>query len=213
MDAALRDRILEWSAVKSDMTEEVDAVVIGTGCGGAVVAKELAKAGWRVLMLERGGLNLAERGDFDQREDDMMAKIDGGRGLDTTSDGGTAITYGNTVGGASVHYWADTYRTPADRSAQWAREHGIEGRGDAALTAHFERIERDLSVHLAPDFRMYRMNQLFEKACKDIGIETERVRFMPGFVLDHVGHHRAKSRGIRAALCWFGASEAHEGAC
>lgn len=175
MDPALRDRILEWSAVKGDMREDVDVVVIGTGCGGAVVAKELAKAGWSVLMLERGGLHLAERGDFDQREDDMMAKIDGGRGLDTTSDGGTALTYGNTVGGASVHYWADTYRTPRDRSEKWAREHGIEGRGDAELTPFFERIERDLSVHLAPDFRMNRMNQLFERACKQIGIETERV--------------------------------------
>ncbi len=31
-----------------------DAVVIGSGAGGGVVAKELATAGWRVLLLERG---------------------------------------------------------------------------------------------------------------------------------------------------------------
>jgi choline dehydrogenase-like flavoprotein len=171
----LKDKVLEFDRVTGDMVEEVDAVVVGTGCGGAVVAKELAAAGWKVLMLERGGLALTSRGDFDQREDDMMAKIDGGRGLDTTSDGGTALTYGNTVGGASVHYWADTYRTPKDRCDVWATTYGVQHRGYDDLLPYFERIERDLSVHPAPDERMNRMNQLFEAACKKVGIETERV--------------------------------------
>ena len=80
MDAALRDRVLEWNQVAHDYDETVDAVIVGTGCGGAVMAKELARAGKSVLMLERGGLFLMDRGDFDQREDDMLARIDGGRG-------------------------------------------------------------------------------------------------------------------------------------
>src|SRR2546428_1327824 len=32
----------------------VDAIVVGAGAGGGVVAKELATAGWEVLLLERG---------------------------------------------------------------------------------------------------------------------------------------------------------------
>lgn len=32
----------------------VDAVVVGAGAGGGIVAKELATAGWRVVLLERG---------------------------------------------------------------------------------------------------------------------------------------------------------------
>jgi choline dehydrogenase-like flavoprotein len=31
-----------------------DAVVIGAGAGGGIVAKELARAGWSVVLLERG---------------------------------------------------------------------------------------------------------------------------------------------------------------
>jgi choline dehydrogenase-like flavoprotein len=34
---------------------EAEVVVVGTGPGGATVARELARAGWRVLLLERGG--------------------------------------------------------------------------------------------------------------------------------------------------------------
>ncbi|HJX86560.1 MAG TPA: FAD-dependent monooxygenase, partial [Gemmatimonadales bacterium] len=31
-----------------------DAIVVGSGFGGALAAKVLVEAGWRVLMLERG---------------------------------------------------------------------------------------------------------------------------------------------------------------
>ena len=56
--------ILEYKDYTRDLTEQVDVVVIGTGCGGAVVAKELAKAGRSVLMLERGGYFDPARGDL-----------------------------------------------------------------------------------------------------------------------------------------------------
>ena len=41
MRPELVERILEFGAVTGSRNEEVDAVVVGSGCGGAVVAKEL----------------------------------------------------------------------------------------------------------------------------------------------------------------------------
>jgi choline dehydrogenase-like flavoprotein len=175
MDDALKDRVLEWDKVTRSMREEVDVCVIGTGCGGAVIAKELAAAGRSVLMLERGGFFLMDRGDFDQREDDMLARIDGGRGLHSTKNGQLALTYGNNVGGASVHYWADTWRTPRDRLEKWASEHGIEGHSHEELLPYFERIERDLNVHAAENPRLNEMNRLYEVGAGKAGIEVERV--------------------------------------
>jgi choline dehydrogenase-like flavoprotein len=175
MDPALRDRVLEYTDTTHDYDEQVDVVVIGTGCGGAVVARVLAEAGWSVLMLERGGLALAERGDFDQREDDMLAKIDGGRGLDTTDDGLVALTYGNAVGGASLHYWADTYRTPKDRCELWASRYGVQHRSYDELVPWFDKIERDLNVHDAPDQARNKMNALFVKGMDALGLPVERV--------------------------------------
>ena len=176
MDDALQSQVLEFDQVHASRTEEVDAVVVGTGCGGAVMAKELAKAGKQVLMVERGGLYLIERGDFDQREDDMLARIDGGRGLDTSRTGQLALTYGNNVGGASVHYWADTWRTPKDRLEKWERELGLTGHTEEELLPYFERIEQDLNVHPAEDARVNTMNRLFEVGAKRAGIAVERVR-------------------------------------
>lgn len=175
MDKALLANVVEGHQVKGPLKETVDAVVVGSGCGGAVMAKELAHAGKKVLLLERGGLYLTERGDFDQREDDMMARIDGGRGLHTTSNNQFGLTYGNNVGGASVHYWADTLRTPVDRCEKWEKEYGVTGHSHGELLPYFERIEKDLDVHLAEDHRLNTMNVLFEAGCRKAGIHTERV--------------------------------------
>ncbi|MFQ5417410.1 MAG: GMC family oxidoreductase N-terminal domain-containing protein [Myxococcota bacterium] len=167
--------ILESSDVQRDLHEQVDVVVIGSGCGGATISEELAAAGHSVLLLERGGYYTAARGDFDQRSDDMLARITGGRGLETTANGQLALMYGNCVGGASVHYWADSWRLPDDRAARYA-ELGVEGHETADLAAHFERIERDLNVHPAPPQLYNRMNHLFDEGARRLGWHVEPVR-------------------------------------
>ena len=135
--------------------------VIGTGCGGATLGVRLAEAGKNVVFVERGGYYTHD--DFDQREDDMLAKIDGGRGLDTSDDGSVALTYGNNVGGASVHYWADSYRTPPDRLqalGERVRHRRATARRSSRRTSSV--IERDLNVHAARRAYRNRMNQLLQ---------------------------------------------------
>ena len=175
MKEELRSKVLESQDVKASRVETVDAVIIGTGCGGAIVARELARAGKKVLMLERGGFSLSERGDFDQREDDMFAKIDGGRGLHASENGQAALTYGRTVGGASVHYWADTWRAPADRLAKWEREHGLEHHTLEELTPWFDRIELDVHAHPAHELKRNGMNRLYVRGAEKAKIEWEAV--------------------------------------
>lgn len=167
--------ILEYTDVTADRTETVDAVIIGSGCGGATVARELVEAGHSVLMLERGGYYTAARGDYDQRVDDMFARIDGGRGLDGTPNGDIALTYGNNVGGASVHYWADSWRVPADRVAEW-EDMGVSGHGLDTLNPLFDLVEQRHNVHPATPDHYNRMNLLFDKGLGALGWHAEPVR-------------------------------------
>jgi choline dehydrogenase-like flavoprotein len=160
----------DWTG---DAVEAADVVVVGTGCGGATVGHALAERGHSVTFVERGGYWTKE--DFDQREAHMLAKIDGGRGLDTSDDGGVSLTYGNNVGGASVHYWADSYRLPPDRLAEWEGEHGLQGHGAEVLAPHWERLERDLSVHPADDAYVNEMNRRVRDAAVALGWKVERV--------------------------------------
>ena len=47
--------ILEGHEIKRDLREEVDVVIIGSGCGGATAAKHMTQSGPSVLLLEEGG--------------------------------------------------------------------------------------------------------------------------------------------------------------
>jgi choline dehydrogenase-like flavoprotein len=165
--------ILEGRQIEADVAERCDVVVIGSGCGGAALAQRLAAAGRDVVVLEQGGYYTRE--DFDQREVNMLAKIEGGRGLDASDDLGILFTYGHNVGGASVHYWADSYRTPPDRLALWQERYGMEGHSAEALEPCFEEIERDLHVHPAEDQHVNRINALVKEAAERLGWEVHRV--------------------------------------
>lgn len=153
--------------------EKADVCVIGSGCGGATLAARLAARGYDVVILEQGGWYTGAQ--LDQRELHSLAKIDGGRGLESSVDGGVQLTYGHNAGGASVHYWADSYRTPADRLALWTERYGLEGHDLAALTPHFEALERDLNVHPAPDERVNAMNARLYAGATALGWRVARV--------------------------------------
>ena len=166
--------IREGRDIHSTCTEYADVLVIGSGCGGATAAKSLAESGLRVIMIERGGYYTTERGDFDQRADNMLARIDGGRGLTTSENAEVALMYGNCVGGASVHYWGDSWRLPDDRAARWQSE-GVSGHDAATLAPHFEAIERDLNIHVHGPAYYNKMNRLFDEAAARLGSKTEGV--------------------------------------
>ncbi|MBI4517911.1 MAG: GMC family oxidoreductase [Deltaproteobacteria bacterium] len=182
--------IVQGNEVKHDISETVDVAVVGSGCGGATVAKELAAAGLSVAMVEQGGYYSARHGDFDQREDDMLIRLDGGRGFTTTSNGQITLQYGNCVGGASVHYWADSWRTPRDRCERFAGL-GVEGHSHEELAPYFDRIEHDLNIHPATPDLYNTMNLTFDQGARRLGWEVEPV-------------HQARRGCMRSGYCMQG---------
>lgn len=101
--------------------EEVDFVVIGSGAAGGVLARELAAAGFSVVVLEQGRYRRPE----DFRHDEFAAWFDGeltGGEPQTfrrsADESGTTRApwelspayYARTVGGSSVHFTANYWR-------------------------------------------------------------------------------------------------------
>ena len=98
-----------------DLTEEVDAVVIGTGAGGAPLLARLADAGLKVVALEAGrywqpGQDFAT----DERAQTKLFWSD-----ERLSAGADPVAFGNNnsgigVGGSTLHYTAYTPRVQPD---------------------------------------------------------------------------------------------------
>ncbi|TXH88064.1 MAG: GMC family oxidoreductase [Rhodoferax sp.] len=166
-------RIWQGTDIATDTTVEADVCIIGSGCGGATLAKALALAGRKVVVLERGGYYT--EADFDQDELNMNGKLSANRSLKSSTDGGTLLLSGNNVGGASVHYWADTYRTPQDRLDHWAQRYGLTGHGGAELGPVWDALDKVLNVHRADEEHHNRMNQLLREGAKKLGWEGNAV--------------------------------------
>lgn len=167
------NNLFEHHHITQNQTLTTQVCVIGTGCGGATVAKKLTDQGLDVIMLDQGGYYPASH--MDQRELNMAGKISAERNFQTSHDGGNQLMYGNNVGGASVHYWADSYRTPPEKLMHWQTHYGVEGHTLADLTPAFEEIERSLNVHEATDPYFNRMNQLLRETSQALNWHGHRV--------------------------------------
>lgn len=166
-------RIFEYGDLADPRALTAEVCVIGSGCGGATVADRLAAMGHDVILLERGGYYPEHT--WDQDELNMNAKLSADRSLHTSKDGGTLLLSGNNVGGASVHYWADSYRTPEDRLRLWADEYGVAGHGAGDLAPAWEELTETHNVHPATEEFHNRMNQLLREGAGRLGWEGHPV--------------------------------------
>lgn len=109
------------------MTTTHDAIIVGSGPGGATVARELARRGWRVLVLEQGSA-APLAGTLAQMA--AMAAVPG-RGMYLHRDA-SLLVQGVTAGGSSAVNFATAAAPPAAMFAA----HGIDLRDElAALRA------------------------------------------------------------------------------
>ncbi|MGH7503595.1 MAG: GMC family oxidoreductase N-terminal domain-containing protein [Longimicrobiales bacterium] len=161
--------IIQGSHATGDVHERADVAIVGTGAGGSTLGAYLADRGWNVVMLERGGFFRAE--DFSQREEEAMAAFNGRRGLDSTVDNAIFLNYAQAVGGSTVHYWGDSFRTPPDRLERWRTTHGLDWMTPAQLDPHFQAIEQELGIHVTPEQLLNENNRLVRTGCEALGIE------------------------------------------
>jgi choline dehydrogenase-like flavoprotein len=153
--------------ITADLTLTAEVCVIGSGAGGAVVAKELAEAGRDVVVLEQGGHYTKE--DFTQREDEMMPLLYEEMGQRMTTDKSILILQGRNVGGSTVHNLCYCFRTPEPILEKWKREDGIRNMTYADMVPSFERVERMLKVKQILPHEVNRLNDKIRQGCEKLG--------------------------------------------
>jgi choline dehydrogenase-like flavoprotein len=158
---------------------EVDVVVVGSGSGGAVVARELARAGRSVIVLEEGGW-------VPREEYASMSPTTALRTLAREAGLGIAVGLGQTpvmsvmagrcVGGSSVLTGGVCFRIPDDVLHDWSTRLGLADMTPDALAEHFCDLERDLSVEIVPERMRSRSTELFVEGADRLGIPMKSLR-------------------------------------
>ncbi|MDH3531937.1 MAG: GMC oxidoreductase [Gammaproteobacteria bacterium] len=135
--------------------DTADVVVVGSGAGGAVVAKELAEAGLSVIVIEAGRRfvpladYLTDRADFEIRAKGVFNPTDERRDVYTTP-GQQGFSYNRVkgVGGSTLHYAA---MSPRLHETDFATR-STDGVADdwpisyADLEPYYTRVELELGV-------------------------------------------------------------------
>jgi len=141
--------VVDGARITGERIVRADACVIGSGAGGAVVAKELAEAGLRVVLLEEGEHVAADA--FTARPRDMLPRLyrDAAQHA-TVGRPPILLPLGRAVGGTTLVNSGTCFRTPAAVLERWRRDFGLDALTPDALAPHFERVERELNVTRVP---------------------------------------------------------------
>lgn len=172
------------------LNERIDAVVVGTGAGGAPLLARLARAGLRVMALEAGQ-------QFDPPNDfatDELAQKKLYWADERISGGNNPLPFGDNnsgigVGGSTLHYTAFVPRPQPD-DFHLQRDFGVGCDWPLAysdLEPYFDELEALLGVsgpasypwgpkrrgiYPLPPLPLNAAAQLMQRACAEIGIRT-----------------------------------------
>lgn len=155
-------------AVDTDLTLQADAVVVGSGAGGGVVAAELAAAGRDVLILEKG--EYLDAADYSGNEAEMTPRLYLRRGTLATHDLGMVVLAGSCLGGGTVVNWSTSLRTPEDVLSEWEREHGLSGATSTTYQRGFEVAEQRIGVN-TQDSAPNANNAALQRGCAALGYD------------------------------------------
>ena len=212
--------------LKSKIQNPVDAVIIGTGAGGAPILARLAQAGLRVVALEAGRSFDYTKFATDEREQSKLFWTD-----ERLSAGSNAVAFGNNnsgcgVGGSTLHFTAYTPRPQVDDFRLFS-DFGI-GRDWCLsyedLEPYFDELEWFLGVsgdsnypwgkprrkgYPLPPLPLNGAARLMRAACERLNIRTApapNAALSQDYYQEKIGWRRAcTNRGFCQAGCSTGA--------
>jgi len=164
--------ILSPEDFADDKTFECDFCIVGSGAGGAVAAKELAEAGFSVVVLEEG-LHFTPD-DISREPRWVLTNLLREAGL-RTSRGNVFIPtmQAKCLGGTTFVNSAICYRAPEYVWETWRRDFGLEGYEAGDIEESYEKIER--TCYIAPTEMTIQgaKNLAIKRGIEALGLQSE----------------------------------------
>jgi choline dehydrogenase-like flavoprotein len=165
-----RPEIVPIEVVQPDQGfyELADVVVVGSGAGGAVAAKELAEAGLKVIVVEEG--EHFDHRDFTGAPPERLRRFYRGNGLTFTIGVPTiSLPIGRGLGGSTLINSGTCFRTPGFVLESW----GID---PDELAPHFEEVESILNVSPVGADIMGTNGDVMDRGRRELGFSGGPIR-------------------------------------
>lgn len=158
--------------IRTTRTIYADVLVIGSGAGGGVVAAQLAQAGKKVIIVEKG--KYLPDSQLNYSEVDMMQQLYEQQGMLSNTHGNMTILAGSTLGGGTTINWSASLRTPDEVLHEWANEHNNPHFEDREYTRFFEQIEA--RTHIQTQYNYHNpQNQNLLSAAQKLGYRARAI--------------------------------------
>lgn len=145
------ENIIEGYQVSRNFKIRCDVLVIGSGAGGAVVAKELAEQGFDVAVIEEGFMPECDKLGGDMLSVTPELYRDAGMTFTVSPIGlgqpSVLLPTGVALGGTTVVNEGTCFRTPDEVLERWNSDFNLEGVEPKAMEKYFRKVERTLNVH------------------------------------------------------------------
>ena len=165
--------------MEKEQGKDIDVIVVGSGPGGATVARELSLRNKKVLILERGDNNPLT-GSFWYGAKTLLLP---GRSMLITRQL-LGMVRGITTGGSTVHYYATCFPIPFEM----LKRHGIDIKKEA------EEVRNELPVAPLKDKMIGPMSRRIMESAQDLGYNWQKLdkfmyqdRWQPEFPFGHYG--------------------------
>ncbi|KAF8848869.1 putative long-chain-alcohol oxidase FAO2 [Acephala macrosclerotiorum] len=164
---------------------ETDVVIVGSGCGGGVAAKNLAESGHKVVVVDKayyyppsqlpmteeaGGIHLFENG-----------------GADNSDDSSTTIVAGSSWGGGGTINWSASLQTQNYVRKEWAQDRGLTFFETAEFQNCLDRVCHRMGVscdHIRHNFA----NRALLEGSRKLGYHAKAVPQNTGGAEHYCGH-------------------------
>lgn len=133
---------------------ETDVVIVGSGCGGAVSAKNLAEAGHRVVVVDKAYYYPPSQLPMNEEAGGIHLYDNGG--ADNSDDSSVTIVAGSAWGGGGTVNWSASLQTQGYVRKEWAQDRGL---------TFFETAE---------------FQNCLDRVCHRMGVSTEHIRHNHG---------------------------------
>ncbi|KAK7402434.1 hypothetical protein QQX98_011823 [Neonectria punicea] len=128
---------------------DTDVVIVGSGCSGGVCAKELAEAGLRVLVVDKGYYWSPEYLPMTEAQGPSQMFMNGGHLI--SDDGSVCVVAGETWGGGGAVNWSASLQLQGYVRRQWAAT-GL------------------------PFFTSTAFQQSIDRVCDTMGVSTQHIK-------------------------------------
>lgn len=151
---------------RPSMMIKCDAVVVGSGSGGGVVAGVLANAGYKVLVLEKG--SYCARTNLSLLEGQAMEEMYLSSGLLATDNMNVLVLAGSTVGGGSTVNWSASFQTPTHVTREWSDVYELDLFSSNLYKEAMEVVCKKMGVQSEIESEGFN-NAVLRKGCEELG--------------------------------------------